>query len=216
MQRKKTVIALCFGAILLMVIGITAWYRRAPRMDFHEGFDWIVVRDMIVSGVSQSDRYSIEEIPVRHIEMSGAKIFFVEDKPFEALLGPMQAIALYFPQEKILDRDIEHLRTFIESARYKITSPEELLELAREAVPLYYGSKPVQQKILTDYSPFASGAVPITKQKFRSFHGKEGILVSYYAEIGPWPDILNPVVVLNDGHLKITIAPIDIPPRVYQ
>jgi hypothetical protein len=216
MKRKKTIIALCLGAILLTVVVILALRKKTPRTDFHNGFDWIVVREMVVAGVSQRDRYTVQEIPLQHVQMSGAKIIFVEDKGFEALLGPMQAIALYFPQEKVLDRDLEHLRTHIESARYKLTSPDELLELAREAVPLYYGSKPSQQKILTDYSPFASGVVPITKQTFSSRQGTGGILVSYYAEIRPWPDIVNAIVVLNGDQLKITIAPIDIPHRTYQ
>ena len=214
MKRKKTIIALFFGAILLSVVVILALRNKTPRTDFHDGFDWIVVRDMIVSGVSLRGRYLVEEIPLYHVKMSGAKIFFVMNRTIDC--GNEQAIALYFPQEKVLDRDLEHLRTHIERARYKITSPDELLELAREAVPLYYGSKPSQQKILTDYSPFASGAVPMTKQTFSSRQGKGGILVSYYAEIGPWPDIVNAIVVSNGEQLKITIAPIDIPPRTYE
>ena len=178
MKRKATIIALCLGVLVLSLVAILASRKgslrsesRIPQTDFHDGFDWVVVREMVVAGVSQRDRYTVQEIPLQHVQMSGAKIIFVEDTGYEALLGPMQAIALYFPQEKVLDRDLEHLRTHIESARYKLTSPDELLELAREAVPLYYGSKPSQQKILTDYSPFASGVVPITKQTFSSRQG---------------------------------------------
>lgn len=220
MKRKATIIALCLGVLVFSLVAILASRKgsqrpesRIPQTDVHNGFNGVVVRDMIVSGVSVRDTYLVEEIPLYHVEMSGAKIYFVKSRVIGD--GNKQAIALYFPQERVLDWDLEHLRTHIARARYKITSPDKLLELAREAVPLWYGSKPNQQKLLTDYSPLASRDVPITKLTFYTCRKEEGILVSYCAEIGPWTDIVYPIVVLNEGQLKITIVPIDIPPRTY-
>jgi hypothetical protein len=226
MQKKSTVIALCFGVILVIAAGITMWWGKTaptsetpPAGDYYENFDWKIVREIMVTGGPPAKGYkgyTVEELPLRHLQIPGGKIIFLVDSGFEGLLGPRQTIFVYYPETKVLDHDLEHLRRIIEKSQYQITSTDELLDLAKEIVPIWHGSNPKHHKFLTEDELFSTAKTPITKESFRTMDHTKGMLVSYYAEIGPWHDIVHPTVVLIENRISIKLAHIYDYPRTYQ
>lgn len=214
-SMKLNIVAVCL-ALLFTGCSDSAWTRKPPKADRLRDFDWNVIERMIASGVSSNDRYTVEEVALRHVPMPSAKVFVVVDKQFEALLGPKQALLTYYPGSKVLVHDHDHLKRILESRQYKADSPDALLALASEVVPLLYGSRPTQHEVVTESDLIGSGRLPITKDTIQLQGPLAGMFVNYYAKLGPWGDIVNITAVLHGQRLQVSIHPIYLVPRVYE
>ncbi|NIR48599.1 hypothetical protein GWO43_09200, partial [candidate division KSB1 bacterium] len=161
-MKRRIIVAVSVSGALGVAIALVLWWRTPGDTDDLRDFDWDAIKAMIVTGASTNDRYSVEEVKLDRVPMPSAKVFFVVDKQFEALLGPKQALVLYYPEAKALNHDPELLKMIFERRQYKANSPDELLTLVAEVAPLLYGSRPAQHEILTRSNMVGSGSFPIT------------------------------------------------------
>ena len=179
-------------------------------------YDWDGITAMIAAGISANERYAIEEVQLEHVPLSSSKIFLVIVRQYEQLLGPRRRPVLYHPDQERLEHDRARLRTVLETARYDIDSPDELLAVATEVAPLLYGCSPMQHEILTSTDVVGAGRLPITKDVIHN-QGRPPIpVVNYYGRMGPWNDIVHVSAVLHGERLDISLHPVHQPLRAYE
>lgn len=215
-MKRKLLVAVSVGVLMTAVLVVVLWIKKDPTGDSIHAFDWNVIERMIASGVSSNERYSVEAVELRHVPMPSAKVFFVVDRQFEALLGPKQTLLVYYPDSKIFVHEHDHLKGILGTRQYKAESTDELLTLASEVVPLLYGCSPTQHEVVTKSDLVGSGRLPITKDTILVRGTPVGLFANYYARLGPWGDIVSVVAVLQGKKLRIVIHLIYQTPRVYE
>jgi hypothetical protein len=218
-----------------------------PQVSFQrppDAFDWGEIGTLIAAGRLESDKYLIEKVPLKYVHIGAIELYFVVDRIFQALLGPKQALALYspvtrsacdaghglgdrVPYDSISDRirygflgDRARYNFLAERIRYSpygSLTPDELLDVAKEIVPLLLGRKPSQHEVLSQCALLGPGPLPIMKQTIVDSRGTGRPLVSYYAKMGPWGDILLVCVSITyRGTIEVSFHPVYEAPRLYR
>jgi hypothetical protein len=211
MKNSVATFWLAVGAATAAFVPASCGHDEAADVDL----DLPAIREMIVSGNLTSERYAVEPIRLEHVTLP-AKVYLVRDVAHGALLGPKQALVLYYPEAQAVVHDPEQLRTLLLYGKVDAETHEELLAWAGEAVPLLWGSAPGQYEVVTESDLVGSGRLPMIRDTLVQGGEAVGLFASYYARIGPWGDIVNAVVVLRGGHAEVSLQPIHLVPRVYE